>query len=329
LTRRGPIIRLPYLSKPSKGELAMKITVLGAGAMGCLFGGYLSRAGEDVVLVDAWPEHVDALGRRGLRLWEGEAAEEIPVRAALPGTAVRPAELVLFLVKANRSREAAAQLPALLEDRGVALTLQNGLGSADVLAEVVGPKRVLVGVTAQGATGLGPGEIRHGGSGETLVGSYGGDQASRDAAARVADALTRAGLPAHATAEVWAAVWKKLAVNCGINALTALTGMRNGRIPEIPPAAALLGASVREAASVAAAAGIDLGDREALVDHVLAIARATGANRSSMGQDVDRRSPTEIDFINGAVVREGGRLGVPTPVNETLTRLVKVLEANY
>ncbi|MBI5445367.1 MAG: 2-dehydropantoate 2-reductase [Deltaproteobacteria bacterium] len=307
----------------------MRITVVGGGAMGCLFGGCLSRAGDDVVLVDAWRDHVELLNRRGLWLWEGSERREIPVRAELPGSPLRRAELVLFLVKAYRSEEAAAQVPDLLEPAGLALTLQNGLGSADVLAARVGRERVLVGVTAQGATVLGPGEIRHGGTGETLVGAYAPNHASNAGASRAAEAFGRANLPARATSEVWPAVWKKLAVNCGINAVTALAGIRNGRIPEIPEAAAVLEDAVHEAAAVARAAGVDLGDPGALVDHVLAVARATAANRSSMGQDVDRRSPTEIDFINGAVVREGRKHGVPTPVNATLARLVKAVESGF
>lgn len=307
----------------------MRITILGAGAMGCLFGGFLKRAGEDVVLVDTWAEHVTALNSRGLLLWEGQERLEIPMAAVLAGQAVRPADLVLFLVKAYRSEEAAARVPELLAPGGAVLTLQNGMGSADALAAQVGPQRVLVGVTAQGATGLGPGEIRHGGNGETLVGPFADRSSSSGLEARVAEIFTRAALPARATGEVWTAVWKKLAVNCGINALTALAGIRNGRIPEIAPAAGLLADAVREASAVARAAGTDLGDPEDLVEQVLAICRATAENRSSMGQDVDRRSPTEIDYINGAVVREGKKYGLATPVNETLTRLVKTVEGNY
>lgn len=304
----------------------MRVTVLGAGAMGCLFGGLLARAGRDVVLVDPWREHVEALRSRGLILREGGETLTIPVTAALSGEAVRPAELVLFFVKAHQTRAALPEAEPLLAAGGAVLTLQNGLGSADLLAEALGSERVLAGVTAQGATRLGPGEVRHGGAGETLLGGFAGDHPLLAAAA---ECLTAAGLPARVVPDVWPAVWRKLAVNCGINALTALAGIRNGRIPEIPEAAALLADAVAEAAAVARAAGVDLGEAQALAGHVLAVARATAVNRSSMGQDVDRRQPTEIDFLNGAVVREGARLGVPTPVNATLARLVKTLESTF
>lgn len=294
--------------------------------MGCLLGGYLARGGEDVVLVDPWAEHVEALNRDGLSLWEGSELTRVPVRAVGVGAPVRPADLVLLLVKAPRTRSALPALPPLLTGGGAVLTLQNGVGAADLLADELGAERVLVGVTAQGATLLGPGEICHGGSGETLVGGYRGDHPLLGAVVR---ALQGSGIPSRRAPDIWASVWKKLAVNCGINALTALTGIRNGRVPEIPEAADLLRDAVREAAAVARAGGLDLGAPDALADQVLAVATATAANRSSMGQDVDRASPTEIDFINGAVVREGLRLGVPTPVNTTLTRLVKTLEASF
>lgn len=304
----------------------MKIAVIGAGAMGCLFGGFLARAGEDVMLVEVNPAAVETLSRRGVRLWEGEDAQDVPVRAVSNPGAAGPADLVLVMVKAQHTTSAAGSLGPLLGPGTAVLTLQNGLGAADVLAEAVGTKRLLVGVTAQGATLLSPGEVRHGGAGETLFGPFaaGGPDPEPFAAT-----LFRAGLPARAVADPWPAVWRKLAVNCGINAVAALTGLRNGRIPEIPEAAAVLSDAVREAAAVSRAAGVDLGEPGALVEAVLAVARATGANRASMGQDVDARRPTEIDFINGAVVREGERRALPTPVNRTLTRLVKALEAGF
>ncbi|MDW7711743.1 MAG: 2-dehydropantoate 2-reductase [Deferrisomatales bacterium] len=304
----------------------MRIGVVGAGAMGCLFGGLLARAGEDVVLVEVLPDAVEALCHRGVRLWEGGRAEDIPVRAVSDPTAAGACELVLVMVKAQHTPSAAGTLGPLLGPAAAVLTLQNGLGAADVLASALGGGRLLVGTTAQGATLLAPGEIRHGGAGETLFGPYGPGGPDPGAAA---EAFRRAGIPARTVADPWPAVWRKLAVNCGINAVAALTGVLNGQIPAVPEAAGVLSDAVAEAAAVARGAGVDLGDPDALVRAVLDVARATGANRASMGQDVDARRPTEVDFINGAVVREGHRRGVPTPVNRTLWRLVKAVEAGF
>ncbi|GAB4270431.1 MAG: 2-dehydropantoate 2-reductase [Deferrisomatales bacterium] len=305
----------------------MKIAVVGAGAMGCLFGGLLARAGEEVVLLDRSAETLEALARRGVVLHEGEGRETIPVAAAGDPRDAGACDGVLVFVKAHQTLSARPSVAALAQGGAWVLTLQNGLGAADLLAEVVAPGRLLVGVTAQGATLLGPAEVRHGGAGPTVLGPYlPGPSPEAGAAARV---LAGAGLECRAVEDPWPHVWHKLAVNCGINALTALTGIRNGRIPEIPPAAALLEEAVGEAAAVARAAGVDLGDPKALARRVLDVARATAANRSSMGQDVDRRASTEVAFINGAVAREGERRGVATPVNRTLTRLIQTLEATF
>jgi len=304
----------------------VRIAIIGAGAMGCLFGSLLSRSGEDVVLVDKVPDVVAALRQRGVRLHEGTEVSDAPVTAAADPNAVGPADLVLVMVKAQHTESAAGGLGPLLGPDTVVLTLQNGLGAAQVLAERVDPRRILVGVTAQGATLLGPGEVRHGGAGESVVGPYCRGGADPGLAVRV---LTRAGLPARAVPDPWPAVWRKLAINCGINPIAALTGALNGQIPAVQEGAAVLGEAVREAAAVARAAGADLGDPDALVQQVIEVARATGTNRASMGQDVDARRPTEIDFINGAVAREGERLGVATPVNRTLVQLVKTLESTF
>ncbi|WP_025323561.1 ketopantoate reductase family protein [Deferrisoma camini] len=305
----------------------MKTAIIGAGAMGCLFGAHLARAGVDVTLIDIDADEVATLRARGVRLHQDGRVSDVAVAALTDPAEAGPADLVIVFVKAHQTRSVLPGLPPLLGPETRVLTLQNGLGAADVLAEAVPPDRLLVGVTAQGATQLGRGEVRHGGRGETLLGPYrpGPDRFAQRAAAM----LTGAGLPARAVADPWPPVWKKLAVNCAINPVTALTGIRNGPVAAWDPARELAADAAREAAAVARAEGVDLGDPEDLVGFVTAVARATAENRSSMGQDVDRRAPTEIEFICGAVVRRGEARGVPTPVNRTLWRLIRTLELGY
>ncbi len=304
----------------------MDIVVVGAGAMGCLFGAHLARAGNRVTLVDVDPATVRALGERGVRLHQGEAVEEVPVGAASPGEPLPAPALVLVFVKAPHTRSALPAVRTLLGPETRVLTLQNGLGAADVLAEAVPADRLLVGTTAQGATLLGPGEVRHGGRGDTVLGPYRG---ADPFAAAVAEALAGSGLPTRAVDDPWPWVWRKLAVNCAINPVTALAGIRNGLVAQAAHAADLVFDVVEEVVRTARACGTDLGDARSLADQVLAIARATASNRSSMGQDVDRRARTEIDYINGAVVREADRRGVDVPVNRTLWRLIRTLEVGY
>ena len=303
----------------------MKIAVIGAGAMGSLFGAYLAKAGEAVTVVDIWQEHVAAIRSQGLILSEPAGAEVVRLDATLGTGGLDPVDLVILFVKSAATQAAATDAVALLRLGGRVLTLQNGLGNAEAIAEIVGAERVLAGTTAQGATLLGPGRVRHGGSGETHIGRLSGEA---DAFCHeVAALLTNAGLPTVVEPDVRSLIWGKLIINTGINALTALLRLRNGQLADLAETRQLLALAVEEAVKVARAAGVQL-PYEKPLEKVLAVAVATGQNQSSMLQDVLRGSPTEIAVINGAIVREGERLGVATPVNRTLTLLVQALEKN-
>ena len=303
----------------------MKIAVIGAGAMGSLFGAYLAKAGAAVTVVDVWPEHVAAIRGQGLVLSEAAGDEVVRLDAALGTGGMEPVDRVILFVKSAATQAAATDAAALLRPGGRVLTLQNGLGNAEVIAEIVGAERVLAGTTAQGATLLGPGRVRHGGSGETHIGRLFGEV--DEFCHEVARLLTNAGLPTVVEPDVRSLIWGKLIINTGINALTALLRLRNGQLAEQAETRQLLALAVEEAVKVARAAGVQL-PYEKPLEKVLAVAVATGQNQSSMLQDILRGSPTEIAVINGAIVREGERLGVATPVNRTLTLLVQALEKN-
>ena len=303
----------------------MKIAVIGAGAMGSLFGAYLAKAGEAVMVVDIWQEHVAAIRSQGLMLGEPAGDEVVRLDAMLGTGGLEPVDLVILFVKSAATQAAATDAAALLRPGGRVLTLQNGLGNAEAIAEIVGAERVLAGTTAQGATLLGPGRVRHGGSGETHIGRLSGEA---DAFCHeVAALLTNAGLPTVVEPDVRSLIWGKLIINTGINALTALLRLRNGQLADLAETRQLLALAVEEAVKVARAAGVQL-PYEKPLEKVLAVAVATGQNQSSMLQDVLRGSPTEIAVINGAIGREGERLGVAMPVNRTLTLLVQALEKN-
>jgi len=299
----------------------MRVALIGAGALGGVIGFYLSAV-TDVVLVDPWAEHVAAMTAHGLRCERDGVEAARPVRAVTDAALAGPVELALVLVKARQTPWAAEVARTVLLAGGVAYTLQNGLGNREILAAALGEGRVGQGVTSLGGTLLGPGRVRHAGMGPTLFGAA----PDRAMAAALAELFTSAGLPAEVHDDVAGLVWGKLVVNAGINALTALLRAPNGALAETLPARELLAAAVREAAAVATAQGVSLPYADP-VEHVLAVARATAANRSSTLQDVLRGAPTEIAAINGAVAREGARLGVPTPVNALLAGLIEALEA--
>lgn len=299
----------------------MRIAIIGAGALGGVIGFYLAGVTE-VVLVDPWTEHVAAIAAHGLRC-ECAGVEAVrPVRAVSDPALAGPVEAALVLVKSRQTPWAATVARTVLAGAGVAYTLQNGLGNHEILVEALGEERVGQGVTALGGTLLGPGRVRHAGMGPTVLAAA----PDRQRAEALATLLARAGLPASVSDDVEALIWGKLVVNAGINALSALLRVPNGALAETPAACELLTVAVREAAAVAVARGVTLPYPDP-VAHVLAVARATAANRSSTLQDVLRGAPTEIAAINGAVAREGARLGVPTPTNALLVSLIAALEA--
>ncbi|MCK4400565.1 2-dehydropantoate 2-reductase [Candidatus Bathyarchaeota archaeon] len=301
----------------------MRVAVVGAGAMGCLYGGHLAEAGVDVSLMDVWREHVDAINAKGLHMTGVSGDRVVHVPATIDPETVGEIDLMLLFVKSYDTAQAMRDSGPLIGGDTCVLTLQNGLGNLEAITEVVGAGRVLGGTTSHGSTLVGPGEIRHAGVGPTVIGTL--DGGSRSMAETAADMFNGAGLQTRVSGDVRGDIWGKVLVNLGINALTALTGLRNGQLLEIPELRLLMRLAVEEGMMVAEADGVDL----SIIDHVAhvyEVAEATGANRSSMLQDVDRGRRTEIDALNGAVVGLGEKLGVETPVNRALTSLVKGLE---
>ncbi|MCF7928793.1 MAG: 2-dehydropantoate 2-reductase [Spirochaetales bacterium] len=301
----------------------MKISVIGSGAMGSLFGGMLSAAGHEVVLFDIFQEHVDTVNSNGLSIESVVAENSIvhPFASSKP-EAVADSDIMIFFVKSTATRNAAEQFAPLAHSGTIAVTLQNGVGNEEILRTVFGKEHTAAGVTSQGATFIGPGKIRHAGSGPTYLCMSDGNN---ERLGPFLSALREAGFEGHAKDDIDNLIWSKLIINVGINALTALTGQTNGTLPEHCETDELLVSLVEEAVAVTRKRGIELTYKDP-VEAVRDVCRKTSANRSSMLQDFDRGKRTEIDFINGAIVREAKRLGMEVPVNKTVTRLIQSLE---
>jgi len=298
----------------------MHILVVGAGAMGCLFSTYLKEAGHEVSLLEILPERVDRINRQGIRVEGVRGRHRVKVRAHATPPSAEP-DLAIVCVKAYDTLRAAESIRNVLRPDTRILTLQNGLGNLEILAEVLGEDRVLGGVTAEGATLLGPGRIWHAGQGNTIL------QAGQGGETLVA-VFRDAGFQARAEARIQDYIWGKLIVNVGINALAAVTRLRNGRLPELGGARQIMETAVSEALAVAKVAGVSIPFPDPW-GTVVEVCRNTAGNVASMLQDVLKHQPTEIEFINGAVVREGKGHGIPTPVNATLTALVSVIQETY
>ena len=305
----------------------MKVAVVGAGAMGSLFGGLLAEAGNEVWLYDVWPEHVQTIDQNGLRIEREGQTRTIKVKATADPQKIGHAELVIIFVKSTQTGAAAKTAETIAAADGVVLTLQNGMGNADAIAEYIAPERILAGTTSHGATLLGPGRVRHAGIGPTTIGAWSRTEGGLMHAGQCAEFFNRAGIETQSVADVRSVIWNKLLINIGINAVTALTAIKNGQILDLEITRRLSRAAVEEAIRVAQAENVDI--HEDAVKRVFHIAEATAVNRSSMGQDVDNRRQTEIAAINGFIVREADRLGLQAPVNFTLTALVETLQYHY
>ena len=252
----------------------------------------------------------------------GEYTVPVPISSGMPSLVP---DVILIFVKSSETREAVETVKPWLEPGTSVLTLQNGLGNVEMLAEILGQGRVLGGTTAEAATLLSHGRIRHAGQGKTLIAPLeGSDTKARE----IASAFMRAGFKTEVSQDLNSLLWGKLIVNVGINAIAAITRLKNGQLPQFPEILVMIQEAVTEAATVAKARKVKLPYADPL-SRVLEVCSATSDNVSSMLQDILNKRPTEIDAINGAVVREGQALGIPTPINRTLTSLVRVIQQTY
>lgn len=297
----------------------MRICIIGIGAMGCLFGARLNEH-ADVLMIGHWQEQIDAIQDQGLlliHLDNSHSLHRLEVNQA--DSDHQFFDLAIVLVKGWQTTEAAVLSRQVLEDDGLAVTLQNGLGNFEILANAVGKERVVQGVTAEGATMIKPGVVRHAGEGTTYLAK---NHKTEHRLAIFNDLLVSAGFESRLTENPYQLIWGKLAINAGINPLTALLQVPNGFLATNEIARNIMFHAAAECEMVANAQNIDLPFGNAS-DQALTVAKATATNRSSMSQDIARGAPTEIDSICGAIVQLGHEFKIATPYNQALLKLVK------
>jgi 2-dehydropantoate 2-reductase len=305
----------------------LKITIAGAGAMGCRFGGALFAAGHEVLLLDGWPEHVAAINARGLRVDDPAGSRVVPVQArAFP--ADEPADLVIVFGKATQTASVAIASAAAIGPSTLVLTLQNGLGNIEALRSHVPETRLLAGTTTLGTELLGPGHIRALGSGETVLGAL--QAGPSDHAERTALTLSAAGLPTRAAGDVLGVIWAKVAFNCVMNTLCAIASIPVSALARYDGFDELAGSILREVAAVASAEGV-------MVDTAAALRlmkaqfdpAASGDHLASTLQDLMNGRPTEIAHLNGAIAARALSHGIEAPLNTLITQLIGLLEATW
>lgn len=289
----------------------MKISIIGPGAMGCLFAARLAKSGVDVSLVDHRSDRAARINAQGIMVdtSAGTEQQKVKVVSSVPGNQ----DLLIVCVKSHATKGLA------LNGRGAVLTIQNGLGNIETLCSMVGSPNLLVGVTTEASTLLADGHVRYAASGVTRLGAW--TSCSIDAASR---ALAKAGFAVETTESPGQAVWEKVAVNAGINPITALLDIPNGRILDIPEARQLMRDLVVEAVKVACTEGYRFD--KSLVEVAEATCEETKDNISSMLQDVRAKRRTEIDAISGEIMRRAQLSALPTPRTRVVWQLLKGME---
>ena len=306
------------------------IIVLGAGAMGSLFGATLAQGGLPVTLVDCATDHIDAINARGLRIQGYGGERTVPVPATTCHGELPQADVVLVQTKAPDTAVAVESVRRVFGPETVAISFQNGLGNEEVIGGIVGLDRVLGGLTAQGATRLGPGVVHNYGDLPSYIGELEGGSSAR--AERIAARFNAAGLRTHASPDIRREMWKKLLGNVGLSPTSAIANLTSVEIMSVPELREVVLGAVDEAAAVGAAEGVELDTEEVrsvLLKLVDPSGGGTGKSKSSACVDLLNRRRTEVDWINGSIVRLGEKHGIATPINRTLVGAVKGMEKHF
>lgn len=331
----------------------MKIAIVGPGTLGCLIGASLLKAGEDVWFLDNNPARAKKLNANGIKITGIGGADTVkvnPVRnsvaqcgisngvkASVDPKEIGISDLIIICVKSYDTEQAVKNAKPLIGDNSLVLTLQNGLGNPEIISEILGQEKVVAGITSCGSTSLGDGEIRYSGKGETIIGRWFQPNTRKNPKKwyiprrrleDIAAALKRANIETKISDNIKDVLWSKLIINVGINALSAITRLKNGALLDCQWTKDIMRLSALEAVKVAKRRRVDLIYSDP-VKKIESVCSSCAENVSSMLQDVLDKRRTEIDYINGAIVSEAERLEIPVPVNSALTNLIKAIEASY
>ena len=304
----------------------MKIAVIGAGAMGSLYGALLSDKHE-VWLVDIWEEHIQTVQKLGLRITsQGKEWISHP-KACTSAEEAGNCDLLIVFVKAGDTEKALSQARTLLKEHTLVLTLQNGYGNVEKIQRFVSKAQIVRGITTAGAVMQGPGNVFWSGDGPVYLGPVdGSDQGMVNMVAR---AFKDCGINAVVSDRIGEMIWEKLLVNIGLNAVLALLEMRNEFMAQSPEAYALALNLIEEGVKVAKAEGYQLDGNKIAEQYYIEGAARVGKNFCSMLQDVKKKRKTEIEALNGTIVKLGKQYGIETPYNQTLYLLMKAKEETY
>jgi 2-dehydropantoate 2-reductase len=300
-------------------EEALQFAVIGAGSLGCVYGGNLARIGQRVAFVDIWREHVDQIRSQGLQMEGLTGNFTVACHAVTDAHKAPKADVALICVNAYSTEQAAHAARALLQSEGYCLTLQNGAGNVEKLTAALGTGRVLAGLSFQSGDLVGPGYARHTNNGPTYMGEL--DRSQTPRLKRLAELFAEGGLNPVLVPDVVSTIWEKFIHNCGINAIAALTNLRPGHFQEVPALGEFQTEIINETVAMLRAKGVSIPDRDYVGD--IREYCAHKFHRVSMMQHLLRGQRTEIDALNGYVASESRRLGLTAPYNTALTQLIR------
>lgn len=306
----------------------MKIAMVGCGAMGSLIGGVLAKDNVDITFIDPWELHVDTINEKGLLMNdEDKGSEYVKVKATTDPNTVSVVDAVIFLVKSTRTEETLENISPMISDNTVVMTLQNGLGNTDRIVEFVKEENVGFGVIDFSSVLLGPGHISyHLGDARIACNTHTGNKNPRFN--QLIEIMNNAGLDAYISEDANYGIWNKLIINANYNVLCGITGIKMGELTDLEYSWTLMEGITKELVEVANKKGINLNYDEA-IEHIKDLGVKLPLHYPSLAQDVARRVPTEIDSLNGAIVKEGKKVGVATPYNKVVYNLLKIIENTY
>lgn len=306
----------------------MNIAVIGAGAMGCLYAGYLSRGDNKVYILCHSKEEKDKINNCGILIKKNNEEIITYPEAISNSSNINKLDLIIVFVKSKDTEKAVLENLHIISKETFVLTLQNGYGNLDILKKYINSNNIIVGTTSEGSTKLDLGYVVHAGRGNTYIGLEEKRKEQNDKINNILKVFNQAGFNTYISQDVLKLVWSKLIINVGINALTSILNLKNGELLDSENTIKLMEEAIKEAVEVGRAKGFSFEYKEA-INKVKEVAIKTSKNKSSMLQDILNKKKTEIDVINGAVVKEGKRFSINTKVNDILTNLVKAMELNY
>ena len=308
----------------------LNVGVLGAGAMGCLFGGLLAEKGLKVTLIDVWKEHIDAINKNGLKMDGFGGDRFIKINATNDPKSISPVDVVIVMCKATALEQALTNAKNIVGDKTVLMSFQNGIGHEAIMQNIVGVNKVLGGTTTQASNILGPGHIKNHASLPSWIGEYEGGLSDR--VKDIAETFTAYGLETIASDNVKKRKWMKLFALTAVGPLSAIFDMHHTELyvtnKESKLARELGKQIILETRKVAQADGVEVSEDECL-EMFLKIVDSNQTNKSSMAFDIQYKRKSEIDFINGSVSKTGKKHGVLTPLNDMLYKIIKVKEGSF